>query len=146
VSLYHNVERTPTQALHVCLILNPGFCSDSPFGLVAYANSLLSTDIEGAYRWGKLSISLHETFESKDKHPRLQCTVYSFLSFFREPLQAVVDLLRINYRDALLAGDAYFVCVSINFYTRFSMMCGQNLSVLEKECKTFASQMASVFY
>eukprot|EP00804_Cyclotella_cryptica_P017040 CCRYP_003283-RA/>CCRYP_003283-RA protein AED:0.04 eAED:0.04 QI:319/0.66/0.5/1/1/0.75/4/0/1292 len=84
------------------LSIKHGFCSDSPFGLVTFANSLLNTDIDEAYRWGKLSLSLHETFESKDKHPRLQCTVYSFLTFFHEPLQSVVDLLRSNYRDALL--------------------------------------------
>ncbi|KAL3805697.1 hypothetical protein HJC23_005941 [Cyclotella cryptica] len=126
------------------LSIQHGFCSDSPFGLVAYANSLLTTDIDEAYRWGKLSLSLHETFESKDKHPRLQCTVYSFLSFFCEPLQAVVDLLRSNYRDALLVGDAYYACVSINFYVRFCLMCGYNLSDLEKECNTFASQMTKL--
>ena len=132
--------------LHLVSFSNPGVCSDSPFGLVAYANSLLNTNVDEAYRLGKLSISLQETFESTDKRPRLQGPVYSFLAFFHEPLQAVVNLLRKNYKDALLAGDTYYAYMSIIFYTRFSMMCGHNLSVLEKECKAFTTQLASDSY
>jgi hypothetical protein len=124
-------------------VLKQGFCSDSAFGLFAYANPLLNSDIDEAYRWGKLSLSLHETFESKDKHPRLKCQVYGFLAYFREPLQAVVDVLRRNYADCLVAGDAYYGCISIIFLTRFTMMCGKNLSELEKECTMFATQMVS---
>ncbi|KAL3804823.1 hypothetical protein HJC23_006595 [Cyclotella cryptica] len=128
----------------VNLSIQHGFCSDSAFGLFAYANPLVNSDINEAYRWGKLSISLHETFETKDKHPRLKCQVYGFLAFFCEPLQAVVDVIRRNYADCLLAGDAYYGCISIIFFTRFSMMCGHNLSDLEKACKIFATQMTSL--
>eukprot|EP00804_Cyclotella_cryptica_P017123 CCRYP_003359-RC/>CCRYP_003359-RC protein AED:0.02 eAED:0.02 QI:257/1/1/1/0.75/0.6/5/685/1333 len=123
------------------LSIQHGFCSDSSFGLVAYATLLLESDIDQAYRWGKLSVSLLETFESTDKLPRLKCAFYSFLAFFREPLQAVVDLLKCNYRDALMAGDAYYACVSISYHTRFRTMCGHYLPDLEQECKTFATQM-----
>ena len=126
---------------------NPGFCSDSAFGLMAYANPLLNSDIDEAYRWGKLSLSLHGSFEAKDKHPRLKCQVYGFLAFFCEPLQAVIDVLRNNHTECLLAGDAYYACISISFYTRFCTMCGRNLSELEKECTLFATQMVcSPFY
>lgn len=108
---------------------------------MAYANPLLNSDIDEAYRWGKLSLSLHASFDAKDKHPRLKCQVYAFLAFFCEPLQAVVDVLRNNHKECLLAGDVYYASLSIGFYTRFCMMCGHDLSELEKECPLFATQM-----
>ncbi|KAL3800186.1 hypothetical protein HJC23_001107 [Cyclotella cryptica] len=128
----------------VNLSLRHGLCSDSPLGLVVYAVSLLNTDIDEAYRLGKLGLSLHETFDSKEKHPRLKCAVYGFLAFYREPLQSVVDLLKNNYRDSLMAGDGYVACSSVSYHTRFRMMCGHSLSDLDNECKIFVTEMTKL--
>ena len=67
------------------------------------------------------------------------------LAFFCEPLQACTDVLRNIHRDALLAGDNHYRLISLNFYIRFSMMCGHSLSDLEKECVSFAKQMVSIY-
>ena len=106
--------------------------------------TLVDNDIDEACRWGKLGLSLLDTFETKEKHPLLKFAFYSFLAFYREPLQSVIDLLKNNYRDSLLVGDTYCACSSVSYHTRFRMMCGHNLSQLEDECRMFLTQMVSV--
>jgi predicted ATPase len=120
-----------------------GYCSESAFGFLGYGMAQISVlqDIDEGYRWGKIALSLLESFGGKVFLPKMRCLFYSYLGFWKEPFQATSNVLLQTHSEALMVGDVEYASISAFFYCRQSLVCGQNLQLAEKECKAIASNM-----
>jgi hypothetical protein len=123
-------------------IFHPGFCTDTAFGLNAYATSALAflNDVEEACRWGKIALNLHESSAGSElKHPKLIFSAYATVLVLSEPIQSTTSILQDNHEKALAMGDPELACFSANCSIGFGVMfCGDNLVEKEQECNVVA--------
>ncbi|KAL3799992.1 hypothetical protein ACHAWO_004670 [Cyclotella atomus] len=124
------------------LSITNGFCTDTAFGLNAYATSALAflNDVEEACRWGKIALNLHESSAGSElKHPKLIFSAYATVLVLSEPIQSTTSILRDNHEKALAMGDPELACFSANCSIGFGVMfCGDNLVEKEQECNVVA--------
>ncbi len=120
-----------------------GYCCESAFGLLGYGQAQISVfgDVDEGYRWGKIALSLLESLGGKVYLPKMQCLFSSYVSIWKEPFQASSNVLLHTHSEAMMVGDVEYASISAFFYCRQCLVCGQNLLLAEKECKSVASKM-----
>ncbi len=120
-----------------------GFAQESALALTAFGITYISAlnDVDEGYRWSKLSLLVIERFKAQSLYPKVYYAINFFALIWKEPLQALVDGLRQNHRSALLVGDIEYASFSSKAYIERSVLCGNPLETIEKECTSLSLEM-----
>ena len=120
-----------------------GYSSDSAFGLSGYSASVISVmhDIEDGYRWGKIALTLLESFDAREMLPRMKLAFYSFLAFWVEPIQSGTSVQLDNYQDALVVGDIESGMLIVLNCCAQRIMSGFSLYEVDTYCAAFSNKM-----
>ena len=92
-----------------------GICAESSLGFAAFGLVLSCFgDIDKAYRYGKLALSILDNRTShRNLHvPSVYCVVYFMVNIFREPVQACVEQLRHAYEIGKSVGDVEWTLIN----------------------------------
>jgi len=90
-----------------------------------------------------LAVSLLKQFKHADKFiPVLNCLHHAFVSYWKEPIQAVSAVLIDTHQEALLEGQTEFSILCAMSSCRIDLMSGQNLEQGYENCVSLATKMA----
>lgn len=120
-----------------------GCSRESVSGLFCFSYSCISAlkDIDEGYRWGKFALLVLDRFKASSLHPKIKCSISSFVTIWKEPFQSSVDVLRQCHQEALLVGDIEYATMSCKVCIQNCIISGNPLSVLEKECVSASQEM-----
>ena len=109
----------------------------SAFASVAFANyGVLCVsafkDIDLAFRYGKLAISLLERYKTEEYLPRVYFAFYGCIYPWKMPISGALESLKIGYRTGLQTGDIEGGCLCANFYVHFAFESGMKLESVLK--------------
>jgi hypothetical protein len=88
----------------------------------------------------KVGVSLLKHMNDNHHLPVLEAIYHAFISFWREPLQAVSESLKKTHSDCLLEGHADFACACSMEIIRQGFISGKNLAELSDDCKSVAKE------
>ncbi|KAL7539299.1 hypothetical protein ACHAXR_009167 [Thalassiosira sp. AJA248-18] len=126
--------------------LEHGYCCDSVMGFAAFSLSQLNIlqDIDEAYKWAKIALSISENFSAQALLLKLKCLFYTFTSVWKEPIQATCVALSKTHQDLLLVGDVELASVANFNYCRQSLFTGKELATVDKDCSSATVKMAEL--
>lgn len=130
----------------VALSSEHGNCPESAMGIGCFSNVVLNVldDIDEAYRLAKLTLCFPEMFAAQALAPKLITYYHSYTSFWKEPLQATCDALGKCDQDLLMLGDVECASVAMFNHCRQSLFSGNDLSTVDKECRSVTAKMAKL--
>ncbi|KAL9187062.1 hypothetical protein ACHAXT_010782 [Thalassiosira profunda] len=119
-----------------------GICGESALGFSTYGYCLITvfTDIDEAYRWGKIAIALLESTGAKDLMPKLKILCYYTVFSWKEPLQSTSAAMLQCHQEALMVGDNEYASRGAYHYCAENLVCGGSLATADRECTTLARQ------
>ena len=71
----------------------------------------------------------------------LESLYYSFVSWWREPVHASMEAMKITQQNALIDGSIEFSMSSAMQSVRQSFLCGTNLTELDNDCTAHIIEM-----
>lgn len=113
----------------------------SAFSSVAFANyGMLCVssfkDIDSAYRYGKLGISLLERYKTNEYLSRVYFAFYGCIFPWKRPIAKALEPLMTGYRTGLRTGDIEGAIFCANFYVHFAFESGMDLNAVVIGWKT----------
>eukprot|EP00957_Ditylum_brightwellii_P060742 4611847-Ditylum_brightwellii.AAC.1 len=120
-----------------------GICHESIPGFASYGGllSCCFRDIEGAYRFGQLSLRLLEKFEAKECLGQVYLVIYSLINGWIESHYSSLEPLQFAYSNQMRCGEIQYAMMSARQYCTHMYQCGVELSTVEKTCEDYGKMM-----
>uniref|UniRef100_A0A7S1YZJ2 Uncharacterized protein n=1 Tax=Ditylum brightwellii TaxID=49249 RepID=A0A7S1YZJ2_9STRA len=127
----------------VQLTLRYGVCKESAIGFASFGFLLCGSfnDIKGAYHCGQLALKLMEKLQAKEYMARIHVMVFGSIHSWVAHHRLSLKPLENAYRGGMRCGDTQYALFCAHQYYIHAFQCGEELSALEKEIKTFGDQM-----
>ncbi|OKH30709.1 serine/threonine protein kinase [[Phormidium ambiguum] IAM M-71] len=128
-----------TLSKQVDLSVQNGNASVSPFAYANYGLLLCGIvgDIDSAYRFGQLALSLLAKLNAKEIKAKTVITVNIFTRHWKEHLRKTLEPLVSAYSIGMETGDLEWAAFSLMLYSYFAYFSGKELTVLEREIATY---------
>ncbi len=120
---------------------------NSPESAIAYATygvmlSAVSGDIDGAYKYGKLAMSLLERLDIKEFHCTISTYFDMFMRHWKEPIRDILNSFQETYQIGLETGNIEYAATSAFQYLLHSYFAGRELNELQREFSSYGDAIA----
>ncbi|MFB2975706.1 AAA family ATPase [Microseira sp. BLCC-F43] len=95
-------------------------------------------DVESAYQFGKLALSLIAKFNDKKLKSKVYFVVAAFIIHGKYHIRETLPLLLEGYQSGLETGDLEFVGYCVKDKCQYSYLMGQELTELEQEIRAYS--------
>mmetsp|Transcript_21447 Transcript_21447/g.31413 ORF Transcript_21447/g.31413 Transcript_21447/m.31413 type:complete len:456 (-) Transcript_21447:98-1465(-) len=143
-SYFANMDLSIIITFHmITLSLTYGICKDSPYAFAAYGAHLCCTysNVEKGYRFGKLAISLLDSFEGNDKTAKVYATVYGSIIPWREHMKLCTEPVMNGYNIGMRSGDVAQALVNALVWVTYSFEIGKPLAWVNEEMEKYCREM-----
>jgi len=119
----------------VDLLLKNGNCSAASIVYTVYGIVLcgVENDIDAGYKFGKLGISLLESFNSKQFEVKVIYMFNTFINHYKKHIKKSLIHFLNTYQNGIETGDMSFGSLSPYMYCLHTYWAGKELLILEKE-------------
>ncbi|MBW4617354.1 MAG: AAA family ATPase [Desmonostoc vinosum HA7617-LM4] len=101
-------------------------------------------DIETGYQFGQLALSLLDRVDAKHIQARTIFIVNASVRHWCDPVQKTLEPLQLAYTIGLETGDLEFAALSTYIYVYHAYLCGQELSMLEREIASYNEKLVQL--
>ncbi len=101
----------------------------------AIVHSVITGDLEAAYRYGKLGLTLAKNVENPAYAGQVYFLFGGFTSHWRDPISVGLKLLRQGLRQSLEAGDRIYACYCSSVTASYRLYSGECLADVEQSLR-----------
>jgi predicted ATPase/signal transduction histidine kinase/tRNA A-37 threonylcarbamoyl transferase component Bud32 len=128
------------------LSIQYGNASLSAYAYANYGVILCSIvgDIESAYQFGNLALSLLNKFDAKEAKAKIMIAFNAVIRHWKEHVREILDNLLTIYSAGMETGDLEFAAYSLYVYSYFSYFSGRELTGLKSEMVTYSNGISQI--